>query len=57
MEELTFMVQCANCKKVRIDGRWIKFSIDLEKHELSHGICNECARQLYPEYIDAVEAS
>lgn len=58
MESLIFLVQCAACKKVRIEGEWVKFPVDLEKHELSHGICEKCANILYPEYtIDPIEAA
>ncbi len=44
---------CASCKKVRDDGGyWSQIETYLRAHseaEFSHGICPECARQLYPE--------
>ena len=44
---------CASCKKIRDDGGyWSQIETYLRAHseaEFSHGICPECARQLYPE--------
>jgi len=44
---------CASCKKIRDDqGYWHQLEIYLRDHsdaEFSHGICDECARKLYPE--------
>jgi len=44
---------CANCKKIRDDkGYWNQIESYLVKHsaaELSHGICPECAKKLYPD--------
>jgi hypothetical protein len=46
---------CASCKKIRDDkGYWNKIEAYIEKHseaEFSHGICPECAKELYPEYF------
>ena len=46
---------CASCKKIRDDrGYWNKIEAYIAKHsdaEFSHGICPECARELYPEYF------
>ncbi len=45
---------CASCKKIRDDkGYWNKLEAYIENHseaEFSHGICPECASELYPEY-------
>jgi len=45
---------CANCKKVRNDkGFWEPIEIyirDRSEADFSHGICPECAKELYPEY-------
>jgi hypothetical protein len=44
---------CANCKKVRDDkGYWNQIESYIRNHseaEFSHGICPECAKELYPE--------
>jgi len=43
---------CASCKKIRDDnGYWEQIESYLKKHselEFSHGLCQECARKLYP---------
>jgi PleD family two-component response regulator len=50
---------CASCKKIRDDhGYWHQVEAYIQDHsdaEFSHGICPECARQLYPDYIDDAE--
>ncbi|MCH8328464.1 MAG: hypothetical protein IID15_08100 [Candidatus Marinimicrobia bacterium] len=44
---------CANCKKVRDDqGYWEQIEHYITEHseaEFTHGICPDCARELYPE--------
>jgi len=44
---------CAQCKKIRDDrGYWSQVEDYFQAHsevEFSHGICPECARELYPE--------
>ena len=44
---------CAHCKKIRDDeGYWNRLEDYIESHsqaQLSHGVCPECARILYPE--------
>ena len=44
---------CAGCKKIRNErGGWTKIEDFIEAHtnvEFSHGICPDCARDLYPE--------
>jgi len=46
---------CASCKKIRDDkGYWNQIETYLHKHseaEFSHGICPECAKKLYPDYV------
>lgn len=43
---------CASCKKVRDDrGYWNQIEVYLREHseaELTHGVCPDCARDLYP---------
>lgn len=47
---------CANCKKVRDDsGYWHNVEQYVQERteaEFSHGICPDCARKLYGEYLD-----
>lgn len=44
---------CASCKKIRDDnGYWNQIESYIRDHseaEFSHGLCPDCARQLYPE--------
>lgn len=48
-----FIGICSNCKKIRNDeGSWEQIEIYVQNHSeanFSHGICPDCARQLYPE--------
>jgi PAS domain S-box-containing protein len=45
---------CAGCKKVREDsGYWTQIELYIHQHseaEVSHGLCPDCAKKLYPEY-------
>ncbi len=47
---------CASCKKVRDDnGYWRQLEAYIQDHseaEVSHGICPDCAKELYPDYAD-----
>ena len=47
---------CASCKKIRDDeGYWQEIESYLHSHSdtrFSHGICPECAKELYPEFAD-----
>jgi ligand-binding sensor domain-containing protein len=49
---------CSNCKKIRDDkGYWNDVSKYLREHtdaELSHGICPECAEELYGEQMKRI---
>jgi hypothetical protein len=44
---------CANCKKIRDDkGYWKQIEAYIQEHseaEFTHGICKECAKELYPD--------
>jgi hypothetical protein len=46
---------CANCKKIRKDsGYWQQMEAYISDHseaKFSHGICPDCARELYPEFF------
>ena len=49
---------CASCKKVRDDqGYWNQIETYLRQHsdtEVTHGLCPECVKRLYPEIADQV---
>jgi hypothetical protein len=54
-----FISICANCKKIRNkEDQWEQMEKYITEHSLaqfSHGICPDCARQLYPDlYNDKV---
>lgn len=59
----SFIIMCASCKKVRIkdkgEGQWISVEqyLDTEHdQQMSHTVCRECARRLYPDIdLDAEE--
>jgi PAS domain S-box-containing protein len=46
---------CANCKQIRDDkGFWMQVESYIQKHSqarFSHGICPDCMRKLYPEFL------
>jgi PAS domain S-box-containing protein len=46
---------CSSCKKIRNDeGYWEQLEVYIRDHseaEFSHGICPDCARELYPDYF------
>lgn len=46
---------CANCKKIRDEkGSWQQMEAYISGHSsamFSHGICPDCARLLYPEFV------
>ncbi|MBU2490375.1 MAG: hypothetical protein KKA60_13375 [Proteobacteria bacterium] len=48
-----FLPICAHCKSIRDDqGYWNRLEAYIHEHSdavLSHGICPECAKKLYPE--------
>jgi YesN/AraC family two-component response regulator len=45
---------CASCKKIRDDsGYWNQIELYIREHseaEFTHGLCPDCAKQLYPGY-------
>ena len=51
-----FLPICASCKKIRDDkGYWNQIEAYISEHseaEFSHGICPECAKNLYPDLYD-----
>jgi AmiR/NasT family two-component response regulator len=48
---------CADCKKIRDDdGYWQDVAVYIRDHsqaEFSHGICPDCAQELFPDYYQA----
>jgi hypothetical protein len=46
---------CASCKKIRDDkGFWNHIEVFIQQRtdaEFSHGICPDCAKRLYPDYV------
>ncbi len=46
---------CASCRKIRDEvGRWRaleEYVVDHSEAEFSHGLCPDCAVQLYPQYF------
>jgi GAF domain-containing protein len=50
-----FLPICSACKKIRDDqGYWQQIESYIRDHseaEFSHGICPDCAKKLYPQYI------
>ncbi len=48
-----FLPICSSCKKIRDDkGYWNQIESYIHKHseaEISHSICPECAKKLYPD--------
>ena len=49
-----FLPICCSCKKIRDDqGYWQQIESYISAHsdaEFSHGLCEECAKKLYPEF-------
>ena len=47
---------CSNCMKVRDDkGYWNQIDAYIQQHsdaKISHGICPQCAKELYPDLVD-----
>lgn len=55
-----FLPICASCKKIRDDsGYWKQLEAYFSTHAdvtFSHGICPDCAKKLYGDFIDVDEA-
>ncbi len=51
-----FLPICASCKKIRDDkGYWNQIELYIRNHseaEFSHSICPDCARKLYPDFVN-----
>jgi PAS domain S-box-containing protein len=51
------LLLCANCKKVKQARQWINVDMDvihLITDKISHGICPDCLRKLYPDFADKI---
>ena len=50
---------CASCKKIRDDrGYWTQVEQYIQEHsevDFNHGICPECAKKLYSEFLEKEE--
>jgi YesN/AraC family two-component response regulator len=50
-----FLPMCAWCRNIRDDkGYWKDLETYIQEHtdaSFSHGICPECAKKVYPEYL------
>ncbi len=50
---------CSSCKKIRDDeGYWQQIEEYIRDHseaDFTHGICNECVKELYPEFYQEFE--
>ncbi len=50
---------CASCKKIRNDdGYWEQIEAYIRDHsdaEFTHGICPECAKKIYPEFVKKMD--
>jgi len=47
---------CSSCKKIRTDssGAWEQIDVYIRDHsdaDFSHGICPDCMKKLYPDYV------
>ncbi|MBW1741009.1 MAG: GAF domain-containing protein [Deltaproteobacteria bacterium] len=51
-----FLPICAKCKKIRDDAsKWVEIETYIRDHtdvEFSHGICPECAKEQYPDFVN-----
>jgi hypothetical protein len=54
----SMLTLCSNCQRAKADNfEWIPISKDLEDllgETISHGICPDCIRRLYPEMADSI---
>ena len=50
-----FLPICTSCKKIRDDqGDWYQIEAYIRENseaEFSHGVCPDCAKKLYPDYV------
>lgn len=49
-----FVPVCMNCKKVRVEDKWIPIEVYIIDHSeavVSHGVCPECREKHYPKVL------
>ena len=50
---------CSNCKKIRDDkGYWRQLETYISEHSealFTHGLCDDCTKNMYPEYYDRIK--
>ncbi|MCX8083565.1 MAG: hypothetical protein N3C60_01400 [Calditerrivibrio sp.] len=48
---------CSKCKKIRDNENWMYFENYFQKVGImfSHGICSDCFKDLYPQYVDKIK--
>lgn len=53
-----FVPICSSCHSIRNnEGNWQKFEIYFKEHtdsQVSHGLCPNCVRSLYPDFADKI---
>jgi len=50
-------VICSHCRRVKLEDRWLpveQWLTETTDVEFSHGLCNECLKNLYPERYERV---
>lgn len=55
-----FLPVCLFCKKIRVDDEWTPIETFISEHsaaEFSHGLCPECARKHYGDFVQEDEKS
>jgi hypothetical protein len=51
------LAMCASCKRIRDGERWEPVERYLQRRgevSVSHDVCPQCVRELYPDYVDAL---
>ena len=51
------LAMCASCKRIRDGERWEAVEVYLQRHgevSVSHDVCPQCVRELYPDYVDVL---
>ena len=54
-----FLSICSSCKRIRDEnGQWVRIEKYIKEHsevDFTHGICTDCAKELYPELYTDLE--
>jgi len=43
---------CSGCGRKKVNGGWTEFTLISETTRLTHGLCEDCVRRLYPDDAD-----